>query len=197
MSNLNKAENIVLVDEKDHPIGVADKLTAHQQGLLHRAFSVFVFRQDKGQLELLLQQRQYDKYHSGGLWTNTCCSHPRPDEPIVAAGKRRLMEEMNIALAELHSVGTFVYKAEFDNGLIEHEYDHILLGYYPRGAQQTINVNPTEVAAYRWVDLQALDAMLADTPSCFTFWFQQAWDCAKQHLSILESFCTESIMQYV
>ena len=119
-------EQVILVDEHDNPIGLMPKLEAHQKALLHRAFSVFVLNA-KG--ELMLQQRAKHKYHSPGLWTNTCCSHQRDGETNIQAGKMRLQEEMGFS-TELKEVTKFIYKAPFDNGLTEHEFDHVLLGHY-------------------------------------------------------------------
>ena len=117
-------EQVILVDQQDREIGVAEKLEAHRKGKLHRAFSVFLFNAKD---EMLLQQRAAEKYHSGGLWTNTCCSHPRPGEPTEAAARRRLREEMGIS-CNLNKAFDFIYRAEFDNGLIEHELDHVFIG---------------------------------------------------------------------
>ena len=135
-------EQVILVNEHDTPIGLMGKLEAHQKALLHRAFSVFILN-DKG--EIMLQQRAASKYHSPNLWTNTCCSHPRQGETTIEAGKRRLREEMGF-VTELTDILSFIYKAPFDNGLTEHELDHILIGYY--NAPPTIN--PEEVADWRW-----------------------------------------------
>ena len=119
-------EQVILVNEQDEQTGVMEKMEAHQKALLHRAFSVFIFN-DKG--ELLLQQRASDKYHSGGLWTNTCCSHPNPDEETITAAQRRLKEEMGFT-TKLSKAFDFIYKSEFSNGLTEHEFDHVFTGYY-------------------------------------------------------------------
>ena len=121
-----KQENVILVNEQDKQLGLMPKMEAHEKALLHRAFSVFVFN-EKG--ELLLQQRAADKYHSPNLWTNTCCSHQRDRETNIDAGKRRLQEEMGFA-CDLKEVFWFVYKAPFDNGLTEHELDHVMVGFY-------------------------------------------------------------------
>ena len=119
-------EKVILVNEQDEQIGLMPKMEAHEKALLHRAFSVFIFNDDN---ELMLQQRALDKYHSPGLWTNTCCSHQRDGETNIEAGKRRLQEEMGFVV-ELRESVSFIYKAPFDNGLTEHEYDHVLLGKY-------------------------------------------------------------------
>ncbi|PHO01659.1 isopentenyl-diphosphate delta-isomerase, partial [Rhodobacteraceae bacterium 4F10] len=119
-------EQVILVDQQDNPIGLMEKIEAHEKALLHRAFSVFVFN-DKN--ELMLQQRAAEKYHSPLLWTNTCCSHQRDGESNIEAGKRRLQEEMGFS-CELEEVFSFIYKAPFDNGLTEHEYDHVMIGRF-------------------------------------------------------------------
>lgn len=165
-----KGELILLVDEEDREIGTAEKLAAHQNNLLHRAFSVFIFRHLE-QKELLLQQRAMSKYHSPLLWTNTCCSHPRPGEDILSAGKRRLHEELGIE-SSLINVGSFHYTAHFDNGLSENEIDHVLIGSVP--AEIAIVPNLDEVHAYRWVTLGELNQELSSFPKRFTPWFQQA-----------------------
>ncbi|MCD6040174.1 MAG: idi [Gammaproteobacteria bacterium] len=163
-------EQVILVDENDHPIGTTEKLHAHQEGLCHRAFSVFVFH--KGLL--LLQQRAKEKYHSPQLWTNTCCSHPRPGEEVITAGQRRLKEEMGIDIP-LQTVGYFHYIAHFNNGLIENEIDHVLVGTI---AHQNIYPNPLEVQNHRWVTRTALEKELAHTPEHFTPWLKQALNYA-------------------
>lgn len=160
-------EQVVLVDEHDAPRGLMEKIEAHEKGLLHRAFSAYVIRQRSGETELLLQLRARTKYHFGGLWTNTCCGHPRDGETPVQAGERRLPEEMNIRCA-LRPIGSFVYRATSDNGLIEHEFDHALLGMFD---DELPAPNPEEVDAVRWISLSALDAELAQTPERYTPWF--------------------------
>jgi isopentenyl-diphosphate delta-isomerase type 1 len=164
---MTETEYVILVDQHDAPIGVAEKLEAHRNGLCHRAFSVFIFRQNQ---ELLLQQRAKDKYHSPGLWTNTCCSHPRPDEDIIEAGERRLLEEMGIT-AKLQSKGQFHYTAQFSNGLIENEIDYVLVGTLEN---DIFHPNPAEVHAYRWITLSNLEQELARHPEQFTPWLKQA-----------------------
>ena len=126
-------EEVILVNEADEQIGVMEKMEAHEKGLLHRAFSVFIFN-DKG--EMLLQQRALNKYHSGGLWTNACCSHPRPGEDTLQAAKRRLMEEMGIETS-LTLKNSFTYKTAFENGLTEHEFDHIFIGTFNQEPKNT------------------------------------------------------------
>ncbi len=163
-----KEEQVVLVDKDDKAIGVAEKLAAHKNGVLHRAFSVVVLRNVNGKVEILLQQRQFDKYHCGGLWSNSCCSHPRPDEDIVTAAKRRLQEEMGFS-ANLKVVGKFQYRAEFVNGLTEHELDYVLVGEMDG---QEILVNKSEVADYKWMELDALLEDLNQHPEKYTPWFK-------------------------
>lgn len=175
--NLNPpAPDIVLVDDADQPIGVTSKEHAHQAGLLHRAFSVFVVRRGVF-FEMLLQQRHWGKYHCGGLWTNTCCSHPKPNEPVKQAAQRRLQEEMGLVV-DLTPIGSFQYRAVFDNGLIENELDHVFLGCLPDFNDNTegpiINPHPDEVVAYRWIDLSTLEAELHQYPHAFTPWFLPA-----------------------
>lgn len=162
-------EYVILVDENDQPIGSAEKLQAHQDGLCHRAFSVFIFRK-KPRLELLLQQRAASKYHSPLLWTNTCCSHPRIDENILDAAKRRLKEEMGIT-TPLKSIGKFHYIAHFHNGLTENEIDHVLVGFIEN---ESIHPNPNEVESFRWIGLDELKTELHAKPDRFTPWLEQA-----------------------
>jgi isopentenyl-diphosphate delta-isomerase type 1 len=165
-------EQVILVDEQDREIGLAEKLSAHQQNLLHRAFSVFVFRQSPSLvLELLLQQRAFHKYHSGGLWTNTCCSHPRSGESVVRAGERRLKEELGFATSLRH-LGWFQYSARFTNGLFENEIDHVLVGLVP--ADIKIIPNEEEVHTYRWITLATLHQELTTHPEKFTPWLAKA-----------------------
>lgn len=159
-------EYVILVDEQDNDIGVMEKLRAHREGKLHRAFSIFIFNAKN---ELLLQQRALDKYHSGGLWTNTCCSHPRPHETVKDAAHRRLFEEMGIA-CELSIKTSFIYQTPFENGLTEHELDYVLTG--------TIHsdpvINPAEVNAFRWLSLEAVRKEVALHPEHYTSWFKIA-----------------------
>lgn len=163
-------EMVVLVDTQDQVIGMAEKMQAHEQGLLHRAFSVFVVREKNGELEILLQQRQSEKYHCGALWTNTCCSHPRIDEDIVTAANRRLQEEMGLSV-DLTVIDSFIYRAEFSNGLVEYEYDYVLVGYYNNEA---INPNPIEVENYSWCTINQLKRNLIDRPELYTPWLEPA-----------------------
>lgn len=168
-------EKVVLVDINDNPIGTMPKMEAHEKAVLHRAFSVFILNK-KGQL--MLQQRALHKYHSPGLWTNTCCSHQREGEDNIAAGKRRLQEEMGFSTS-LEALFSFIYKAPFDNGLTEHELDHVLLGHYEDEPQ----INPEEVAAWKWLDLQTVADALKAQPQDFTAWFKIIFDRFYKHIT--------------
>lgn len=159
-----KEENVILVNHQDEKIGLMPKMEAHEKGLLHRAFSVFVFN-DKN--ELMLQRRALNKYHSPGLWTNTCCSHQRDGEDNIDAGKRRLMEEMGF-VTDLKEIVTFIYKAPFDNGLTEHEFDHVLVGNY----NGEPNINLEEVAEWKWMPLEKVKEDINLNPSVYTEWFK-------------------------
>lgn len=161
-------ENVVLVDQNDQKIGLMPKMEAHEKGVLHRAFSVFVFN-DRG--ELLIQQRAAHKYHSPLLWANTCCSHQRDGENTIDAGKRRLQEEMGFC-CELSIKKSFIYKAHFDNGLVEHEFDHILIGKH----NQNPTVNPEEVAGFKWIKLEKLKQDLKQHPENYAAWFKIIFD---------------------
>jgi isopentenyl-diphosphate delta-isomerase len=157
-------ELVILVDKNDKQIGIEEKLKAHQGGKLHRAFSVFVFN-NKG--ELLLQKRALSKYHSPGLWTNTCCSHPRPDEETLSAAHRRLREEMGFD-CDLSEIFSFKYKTVFDNGLIENEYDHVIVGKYDYEPV----INKEEVDTYKWIDVAWLKKDIKNNPSLYTSWLK-------------------------
>lgn len=157
-------EEVILVDDRDQPTGCMEKMEAHRKGVLHRAFSVVLFN-TSGQL--LLQQRALHKYHSGGLWTNTCCSHPRPGESTAQAAHRRLREEMGIEI-ELQFAYAFRYKAALDNGLVEHEWDHVFTGCY-NGVPTT---NANEVAAWKLVSLTDLHMDVLQNPQQYTPWFR-------------------------
>lgn len=172
-------EQVILVDLNDNTIATMGKLQAHQEGLCHRAFSVFVLRKNQNQTETLLQQRHQDKYHCGGLWTNTCCSHPRPGEDTRAAAQRRLTEEMGLQLS-LREVGVFHYIAHFANGLTENEVDHVFVGLYDEQAETGFKPDPQEVMASRWVSLEALETELQATPELFTPWLTQALGVLKK-----------------
>lgn len=157
-------ELVVLVDEQDNQLGLMPKMEAHENAVLHRAFSVFVFN-DQG--ELMLQQRAADKYHSPLLWTNTCCSHQRDGETSLEAGKRRLQEEMGF-VCELEEIFSFVYKAPFDNGLTEHELDHVMVGTY----NGEPNINPEEVESHKWMSLEDVKKDIEQNPNEYTAWFK-------------------------
>lgn len=161
-------EKVVVVNEQDEAIGIEDKTRAHLQGVLHRAFSVFVINA-AGQL--LLQRRALTKYHSRGLWSNTCCGHPRPGEIVEKASRRRLKEEMGFD-ADLRGIFNFIYRANLEDGLIENEYDHVLLGSFD-GLPKP---HPAEVAEYRWVDLVTLGFELKKHPASYTYWFRVSFD---------------------
>ena len=171
---MNKWDHVVLVTPDGESIGTAEKLEAHTSGKLHRAFSVFIFN-DKG--EMLLQQRALEKYHSGGLWTNTCCSHPRQGKVLKEEAESRLLYEMGIS-ASLEEQFSFIYKAELDNDLTEYEYDHVFTGY----SNESPGHNPEEVAAWRWIGLDQLRKEVSTNPENFTYWFR---DCLEKVLSRL------------
>jgi isopentenyl-diphosphate delta-isomerase type 1 len=167
---MTATEYVVLVDEQDGELGIAEKTVAHEKCLLHRAFSLFIFR-DTPKRELLLQQRALHKYHSPGLWTNTCCSHPRPGETILAAGERRLKEELGLTAA-LIDLGRFHYTTHFANGLSENEIDHVLAGTV--AADTLILPNPNEIHTVRWVTIEELNQELDNAPDQFTAWLASA-----------------------
>ena len=173
-----KEEQVILVNEKDEQIGVMPKMEAHEKALLHRAFSVFVFNDNN---ELMIQQRAAHKYHSPLLWTNTCCSHQREGESNIEAGKRRLLEEMGFTTDLKESI-SFIYKAPFDNGLTEHEFDHILIGYY----NEEPAINPEEVASWKWMSLEAVKADISQHPSLYTEWFKIIFDKFYKHINVTE-----------
>ncbi|CAI8315181.1 MAG: Isopentenyl-diphosphate Delta-isomerase [Flavobacteriia bacterium] len=156
-------EYVILVDEHDAPLGLMEKLKAHEQGALHRAISVLIFNAES---ELLIQRRALGKYHSPGLWTNSCCSHPRDGEEVLAAGERRLMEEMGMK-ATLQPLFHFRYRAEFDNGLIEHELDHVLVGR----SNELPALNREEAMDFEWMSLDTVRQEIERKPSQFTPWF--------------------------
>ena len=159
-------EEVILVDEFDNSIGTMEKLEAHQKGVLHRAFSIFLFNK---QGELLIQRRSLIKYHSAGLWTNTCCSHPRPNEKTLYAANRRLKEEMGIE-TELIYKTHFTYKAKFENNLTEFEFDHIFTGIYNKSPE----INLEEVDDFNWISLTDLKEKIKINPETFNVWFKIA-----------------------
>ena len=167
-------EKVILVNSNDEPIGLMPKMEAHEKALLHRAFSVFVIN---GNNELMLQQRALQKYHSPGLWTNTCCSHQRDGEENIEAGLRRLQEEMGFE-TPLEYLFNFIYKAPFDNGLTEHELDHVMLGRY----EGEPSINPEEASSWKWMDIDLIHADLINNPAYYTVWFAIIFDRFYNHL---------------
>jgi isopentenyl-diphosphate Delta-isomerase len=160
-------QELILVDEQDCETGTMEKMEAHRRGLLHRAFSIFIF-DAKGRM--LLQQRATGKYHSGGLWTNACCSHPAPGETTESAALRRLREEMGFE-TPLEKSFDFVYRAEFDNGLTEHEFDHVYTGTY----NGPVEPDPSEVSDYCYLSVGEIEELLKTDPDRFTAWFRIAF----------------------
>lgn len=167
--------DVILVDENDHVVGAMEKMEAHQKGLLHRAFSVFIFN-NKG--EMLLQQRSIHKYHSAQLWSNACCSHPVPGESILNAAHRRLQEEMGFDTA-LTTAFSFVYKTSFDNGLVEYEFDHVLIGYY----DGDIKPDSHEVNDYCFMKMEAVKESLEHHQHKYTYWFTQVFPKLEHYLA--------------
>jgi isopentenyl-diphosphate delta-isomerase len=170
-----KEEKVILVDQNDKQIGTMPKMEAHKKALLHRAFSVFVMN-EKG--ETMLQQRAADKYHSPSLWTNTCCSHQRVGESNIEAGKRRLQEEMGF-VTELDELFSFIYKAPFDNGLTEHEFDHVMIGRF-NGEPK---INPAEVADFIWIKPEDVRTDIEEHPERYTAWFKIIFEKFYDHIS--------------
>jgi isopentenyl-diphosphate delta-isomerase len=163
-----KEEQVILVNEKDEPIGLMNKMEAHEKAILHRAFSVFILNDNN---EVMLQQRAHHKYHSPLLWTNTCCSHQRAGETNIQAGKRRLYEEKGFE-GELKELFHFIYKAPFDNGLTEHELDHVMIGY----SNIEPVINPEEVASWKWMKIEAIKDDMIQNPAEYTVWFKIIFD---------------------
>ncbi len=158
--------HVVLVDESDQQLGQMDKLLAHKKGLLHRAFSIFIFN-NRG--DLLLQQRALDKYHGGGLWTNTCCSHPQIGEDVLDSAQERLFFEMGIS-CELSYSFSFIYHAKVENNLIEHEYDHVFIGF----TDTDPILNPSEAADFKWWSVEQIATDISVHPARYTYWFKAA-----------------------
>lgn len=156
-------DDIILVDENDVQVGTGEKMAVHEAGKLHRAFSIMIFN-SRG--ELMLQKRAKEKYHCGGLWTNACCSHPRPGETLVEATKRRLAEEMGMT-CELEEIFSFIYKSSFSNGLTEHEFDHVFVGQFDGEP----NLNPNEAEAWRWISEKDLFEDIERNQDNYTPWF--------------------------
>jgi isopentenyl-diphosphate delta-isomerase len=161
-------EKVILVDKNDNQVGLMPKLEAHEKGILHRAFSIFIFN---SKYELLLQKRASSKYHSGGLWTNTCCSHPREGEDTLDAANRRLDEEMGIKTS-LRKVYDFIYKAELDNQLTEHEFDHVFYGVFDNDPI----LNKDEAEDFKWVDMETLNNDIIKDEDNYTVWFKIAFE---------------------
>ena len=174
---MDKMEQVVLVDEQDHPIGLMEKQAAHIGPHLHRAFSVFIFNSEG---ELLMQQRALSKYHSPGLWTNTCCSHPRDGETLAEATSRRLMEEMGMR-CEMHEVYTFIYKAPVGQGLTEHEFDHVWIGR----SDDTPQINREEVESWKYMSLSDLKKDIQLHPELYTEWFKITFEEMSRHAELL------------
>lgn len=178
-------DQVILVDESDRQVAVTGKMDAHRTGRLHRAISAFVF-DSAGRL--LLQKRAAAKYHSGGLWSNTCCSHPRPNEGSTPAARRRLREEMGIDCA-LSEVFSFIYRVEFANGLIEHEYDRVFFGRFDGDPSP----DPQEAEEWKWVDMAQLSADVKMRPECYSFWLGACLDRVLAHMDLAgwEGVCPE------
>ncbi|TJY36359.1 isopentenyl-diphosphate Delta-isomerase [Pontimicrobium aquaticum] len=174
-----KEEQVILVNENDEQIGLMPKMEAHEKALLHRAFSVFIFNNKN---ELMLQQRALSKYHSPGLWTNTCCSHQREGESNIDAGKRRLQEEMGF-VTELKETTSFIYKAPFDNGLTEHELDHIMVGHY----NDKPSINKDEVESWKWMNLDDVKVDMVMHPEHYTAWFKIIFDKFYEHINLVDN----------
>jgi isopentenyl-diphosphate delta-isomerase len=168
-------EYVILVNEKDQEIGLMPKLEAHQKAVLHRAFSVFIFNSEN---ELMLQQRASNKYHSPNLWTNTCCSHQRSGESNIQAGTRRLYEEMGFT-TPLNEITSFIYKAPFDNGLTEHELDHIMVGCY----NEDPVINSDEVEDWKWMKIEDVKNDISLNPDLYTAWFKIIFKNFYNHLN--------------
>lgn len=166
-------EQVILVDETDQEIGFMEKQEAHEKGLKHRAFSAFIVRKISSDYEVLLQKRAKTKYHCGGLWTNTCCSHPRKNETVLQAAERRLYEELGLKDIKLKDVGQFHYRIEFQNGLIESEVDHVLLAY---DDHQIPVCNKNEVEEFQWIPINRLMFLTEESPNEFTPWLLPALD---------------------
>lgn len=170
-------ENVILVDENDSPIGQMEKLEAHQKALLHRAVSVFVFNRTN---KLLLQKRALGKYHSPGLWTNTACTHPYLNEKNEAAVIRRLKEEMGLSLIDVAEIFHFIYKEQLENGLTEHEFDHVFVGF----SDELPVVNPDEVSDFDYVAINEVLEQVKKSPQNYTVWFKRIIERVAYEVSI-------------
>jgi isopentenyl-diphosphate delta-isomerase len=174
-------EEVIIVDENDRETGAREKLKAHREGMMHRAFSVFVFNSEG---KLLLQRRAETKYHSPGLWSNTCCGHPRPGESTESAAHRRLREEMGFD-CELKEIFGFTYRVEFENGLIENEYDHVFTG----NSDSLPECDPEEVDEWKYMDLVALKEAMQKTPEKYTYWLRFSFVQLLEHLTDNKGVC--------
>lgn len=173
---MNVTEHVILVDSSDNPIGIMEKMEAHEKALLHRAFSVFIFN-NHGQM--LIHKRALEKYHSPGLWTNACCSHPRVGETLSEAAHRRLMEEMGFD-CPLEKKFDFIYKARLDGGLTEHEFDHVLVGSFNGDPCP----NPAEVMDWKYINWEELNQDVLHNPQAYTTWFKIALEKLNQSENI-------------
>jgi isopentenyl-diphosphate Delta-isomerase len=171
---INKEEKVILVNEQDEEIGTMDKMEAHRKGALHRAFSIFILNENNN---LIIQQRADNKYHSPGLWSNTCCSHPLPDEDILSAAHRRLQEELGFD-CPLQPLFTFRYQSEVGNGMTENEYDHIFIGSY----DGEFDLNENEVQNLSYMSFDEVDQKLKDKPESFTRWLHLVWPQFKSEI---------------
>lgn len=176
MTDSKKIDKVILVDKNDKVLGEMEKMEAHEKGLLHRAISVFIVN-SKG--EWLIHQRAFNKYHSNGLWTNTCCSHPYPEETSVDAANRRLMEEMGMK-APLQEIFAFTYKEELDNQLTEHELDRVFIGFSDEKPQP----NADEVSNWKYIDFGELKKDVKNNPQNYTVWFKKIYKRVEEHLNV-------------
>jgi len=167
---------VITLNSEGSSIGLMEKQEAHLKGVFHLAFSIFIFREIGSSYELLIQQRALSKYHSGGLWTNTCCSHAEENIPLEETAHKRLQEEMGFS-CPLQKAGTFQYKAVVGEGLIENELDHVFVGF---SNPATISLHPEEASSYEWVPLPLLEKRLTNSPETFTAWFAPALKLALQ-----------------
>ena len=170
--------DLILVDENDSPIGTMEKMEVHQKALLHRAFSIFIFN---GKGDMLLHQRAANKYHSAGLWTNACCSHPREGQETIEAAEKRLQQEMGFTVP-LKKAFEFTYKAALDNGLTEHEYDHVFIGYYDGAIQP----DEDEVKDFCFVSMEEIKASIQSHPQKYTEWFKIAFPKVEEYLAAMQ-----------
>jgi len=170
--------DLILVDENDSPIGTMEKMEVHQKALLHRAFSIFIFN---GKGDMVLHQRAANKYHSAGLWTNACCSHPREGQETIEAAEKRLQQEMGFTIP-LKKAFEFTYKAALDNGLTEHEYDHVFIGYYDGAIQP----DEDEVKDFCFVSMDEIKASIQSHPQKYTEWFKIAFPKVEEYLAAMQ-----------